>query len=221
MSAEKKKIPDSFHYNNVEFDRKVATKKSDYMDKERKKYKDDGYYTKVKVYDGLPVLFVSRKHRSVYKKEGTIRKKTPGKKREPAKKRAPGKKRAPKDPIKTMERAIRKDKAELKILTVRYLDISKKDQKSKEAYEIFDKIEVLKFGIKSEKRILTYKKKEEEIRRAFKTKMRKQRIETKKVESEASKWRDEQRRKKRAEERAKTRSKVKQEALQRGLKKSK
>jgi hypothetical protein len=62
MPAQKKKIPESFMYNKVEFTRtKHVVKNLDSIKKLRKDYRDAGYYTKVKKHDGKSIFYISKK----------------------------------------------------------------------------------------------------------------------------------------------------------------
>jgi hypothetical protein len=65
MSPQKKKIPDSFRYNRVDFVRKSSSVNPRFpnLKTKRKSYKNDGYYTKVKKFGNQTILYVSKTKR--------------------------------------------------------------------------------------------------------------------------------------------------------------
>jgi hypothetical protein len=64
MSQKKKKIPEEFKYNGFVFRRVYLSSQAiNYIKSFRKVRKEAGYYTKLKTYDGKPILYVSKRKR--------------------------------------------------------------------------------------------------------------------------------------------------------------
>jgi hypothetical protein len=68
MPAQKKKVPERFEYNKVIFARiHTGTKSLEDLEKERKQFRKDGYYTKVRKVGNQPWLYISEYKRPAYK----------------------------------------------------------------------------------------------------------------------------------------------------------
>ena len=69
----KRKIPNEFKCNGFEFKRMyLSISETNYVDSMRRNYREDGYYTKVRKYEGKPVLYVSKKRKQEAEKNPSI-----------------------------------------------------------------------------------------------------------------------------------------------------